>query len=54
MPVSSVTPEAGLVPGSTQKVVPAAALPGLAVLSDQAPAVLLQALLREAPKTKPD
>ena len=46
--VTSVTLNAGLVPGSAQVTVPAAALPGLAVLPGQAPAGVLQALLREA------
>jgi len=45
--VTAVTLEPGLVPGSTQEVVQADALPGLAVLPDQAPAALIQALLRE-------
>ncbi len=46
--VSGVALDAGLVLGSTRQLVPAAALPGLAALPDGAPAVLLQALLREA------
>src|SRR5260370_748121 len=45
--VTAVTLEPGLVPGSTQEVVQADALPGLAVLPDQAPAALIQSLLRE-------
>jgi hypothetical protein len=46
--VSGVTLDAGLISGSTQEVVAAGQLPGLAVLPDLAPALLLQALLREA------
>jgi hypothetical protein len=46
--VSGVTLDPGLVPGATRQVIPAAVLPGLAVLPRQAPATLLQALLHEA------
>jgi hypothetical protein len=46
--VSAVTLQAGLIHASSQQVVDATALPGLAVLPGQAPAVLVQTLLREA------
>ena len=46
--VAGVTLDAGLVRGSSQQVVTASALPGLAVLPEQAPGTLLEALLREA------
>jgi len=46
--VTGLTLAAGIVAGSAQEAVSADALPGLAVLPDQAPAALLQKLLREA------
>ncbi len=46
--VSGVTLAQGLVPGSTQHAVSAGALPGLSMLPDAAPGVVLQALMREA------
>ncbi|WP_204042076.1 hypothetical protein [Acrocarpospora phusangensis] len=46
--VTAVTLQAGAVSGSAQVTVPATALAALAALPDQAPAALLQALLREA------
>jgi hypothetical protein len=46
--ISAVTLPAGLVKDSSQEVVQTSALPGLAVLPSQAPAELVQILLREA------